>query len=315
MGGVWLREAADVLRAAGIPVVEEKYTHGQYAGKTWSTVGRDRGYGCEAFTAFRFIMWHHDASSPGPSASVGEYCKYMSLGPACNAWVCLGCNGKHPSGTWHLLAAGRVNHAGEGGPGWGVQRDAMNYQAFGIEVDHTTGESWKPDSKQAQLAMLRKGTAALFKHYRLDPVPGLLFHKTWTDGGIDGVPVLPTRGRKIDIAGLELLHERAAVKGLMGSTPPVPAPKPQPARPVVRLSQVAPGKSNPETLIVKRALIKEGLLRGAFTLTPRYGRGMQRAYRAWQEKLGYTGKAADGVAGLDSLRRLGLKHGFEVRAS
>jgi hypothetical protein len=51
--------------------------------------------------------------------------------------------------------------------------------------------------------------------YGMDPKPGLLFHKTWTDGGIDGVPTLPTRGRKNDPDGLDLVAERRAVADII----------------------------------------------------------------------------------------------------
>lgn len=37
-------------------------------------------------------------------------------------------------------------------------------------------------------------------------------------------------------------------------------------------------------------------------------------YSRWQRKLGYSGNSADGIAGADSLRKLGRKYGWKVQA-
>lgn len=208
-----IRDAADILRAAGVPVIEERYTRGPYAGKSW----RDVGFRGQQYRDVKFIMWHHDASPQGDSPGALSWMQYMEIAPAGCIWVCSGCNGAHASGTWHLIASGLSNHAGTGGPGWGLPKDAMNAYAVGIETDHTFGESWKPAKKQAQLASLRLGTAALMKAYGLAPNPSLLRHLDWTNGEIDGVPRLATYGRKNDIDGLDLHEERIIVAGLMKS--------------------------------------------------------------------------------------------------
>lgn len=301
---MWLKDIGDVLRAAGVPVIERRYKRGQYAGLSWDNVGRDRGTGREGFTDFRFVMWHHDASAAGSSTGVDDYCMYMPLAPACNAWVCLGCDGAHQSGTWHLIAGGRANHAGSGGPGWGVARDDMNHYAFGIEVDHTTKESWTGVGKPAQLDSLRRGTAAVMAAYDIDPVPGLLFHKTWTDGGIDGVPVLATRGRKTDIAGLDLVKERAAVQRFL---PPLPVID---EKPVVRVADVQPGRRNASVFLVKKALASQGLGQG-FVIGTYFGSGLERAWKKWERKLGY-GMKAGSTPSRRSLEALGNLYGFEV---
>jgi len=36
-------------------------------------------------------------------------------------------------------------------------------------------------------------------------------------------------------------------------------------------------------------------------------------YRRWQQQLGYTGADADGIAGMESLRKLGAQHGWDVQ--
>lgn len=200
MSGVWLTDAAKVLRKAGLKVKEEKYTSGPFAGRSWKAVSANgKGYD------LRYVLWHHDASPEGPSPGALEWMK--ASGPAANMWVAL-------DGTWHVYCAGVSWHAGTGGPGWGVPKDQMNLYAFGVEVDHTTGEPWPA----AQLDSLRRGTAALMKHYGL-PADRLLFHYTWTNGGVDGYPRFVTYGRKNDPDQLNLKRERRNLARLMGDTP------------------------------------------------------------------------------------------------
>lgn len=201
MSGVWLTDLADILRAANVPVEEMTYKRGPFAGKLWKQVGAN-GRG---LTDFRFIMWHHDASKPGDSPGALDWVMYSDVAPAASIWV-------DRRGVWHIYAAGLAWHAGRGGPGWGVPKDAMNNYALGIETDMTTGEAWAP----AQLESLRRGTAAIMAAYGIDPTPGLQFHRTWTDGGIDGVPTLPTKGRKNDPYGLDLITERQILTRMIG---------------------------------------------------------------------------------------------------
>lgn len=206
---VWLTDLADILRAASVNVIEETYTSGPYAGKNWRQVGwQGRG-----LTAFRYIMWHHDASPQGDSPGALHWMQTMSLAPAGAIWVCTGCHGKHPSGTWHLIASGLSNHAGTGGP-WTpnngappVPTNGMNGVSLGIETDHTLGESWEGTKKQAQLNSLRMGTGAILAAYEL-PSTRVIRHLDWTNGEIDGNGRLATYGRKNDISGLNLAYER-----------------------------------------------------------------------------------------------------------
>ena len=76
-----------------------------------------------------------------------------------------------------------------------------NQYYLGIETDHNTGEKWTKE----QIDSLRKGTAALMKHYGLDPKVALEFHKTYAPG------------RKNDPDGLNLTVERRRVARLMKS--------------------------------------------------------------------------------------------------
>lgn len=200
MSGVWLRDLADILRQANVPVQEMTYKRGPFKGRKWTQVGANN----RGLADFDFIMWHHDASPFGPSPGALDWVMYSSVAPAASIWVDM-------EGVWHIYCAGLAWHAGRGGPGWGVAANMMNYYALGIETDHTTGEPWPAK----QIDSLRRGTAAIMNAYDMDPRPGLLFHKTWTDGGIDGVPTLPTRGRKNDPDGLDLATERRRVADII----------------------------------------------------------------------------------------------------
>ena len=140
----WL---ADVLRAAGCPVVECR---------GWRTRGRD-------FADLRAVVWHHDASPRGDSPGVPAYMlRQMAAGkPAAQLWV-------DRKGTWHILAAGVAGHAGKVRPGM-----PGNSHSLGVETDHTTGEAWPA----AQVSSLRRGTAAILRHLG-QGATGLHMHKT-----------------------------------------------------------------------------------------------------------------------------------------
>jgi len=197
---VWLTNLADVLRGAGVDVVEMRYERGPYAGKTWKQVG----FNSRGLTELRGVMWHHDASPVGDSGSakvVNGYgvsptgalgwCMYMDIAPAAAAWIDM-------RGVWHLYAAGLSNHAGLGSSVL-APANTGNQFYYGIETDHTTGEAWPA----AQLDSLRRGTAAIMTAYDLDPAKALEFHKTYAPG------------RKNDPDGLELANERAVVGRMM----------------------------------------------------------------------------------------------------
>lgn len=179
----WATWLADALRAACVPDVIEH--------PGWKTRGRPRSVG--PFTP-RGVMIHHDASAPGPSPAMARFIAQEGRpaegipAPLAQLWVCVGCNGAHAVGSWHVLAAGRANHAGEGS-GWGALPARLgNTLCFGIEVDHTTGEAW-PDKLRRSLVL---GTAALMNHMRSDAREWLTSHKEYAPG------------RKIDPAGLDM---------------------------------------------------------------------------------------------------------------
>jgi hypothetical protein len=110
-------------------------------------------------------------------------------------------------------------------------------------------------------------------------------------------------------------------------TPTVPAkPKPKPKpKPVVDLSNVVaaarrdPGARQGHTThaadvkLVEAALKAEGFLSAAYASDGSYGTTTVTAYEKWQRKLGYSGRDADGIPGMTSLKKLGAAHGFTVK--
>lgn len=112
--------------------------------------------------------------------------------------------------------------------------------------------------------------------------------------------------------------------------PPAPAPavpaKPNPPKaPVVSLAKlIAAARHNPAAKgtpvtyagvrIVEAALVDAGHLAKPL-LDGHFGTATVTAYSRWQKSKaggGYTGRAADGIPGKDSLTRLGKRAGFTV---
>lgn len=188
----WLRELADILRAAGLTVVE-------YPG--WHTRGRPYDGGARPFEP-RAVMLHHDASATGPSPGMARYIAETGRpgipAPLAQCWV-------DTAGRWHVLAAGRANHAGEGAYGALLPTDQGNRYALGVETDHTTGEPWA----WAQLHALLSGTAAICRYLDVGAA-AVLGHKEYTT-------------RKTDPDGIDMTNFRFDVAELLEADMPTAA--------------------------------------------------------------------------------------------
>ncbi|RPH33804.1 MAG: N-acetylmuramoyl-L-alanine amidase [Chloroflexi bacterium] len=166
MGDRYLTDLTDVLRAAGLPVIELD---------GWRT--RARGSGGYDPGKPTHVMVHHTASTPSSS---GEG----------DAWYCAEGDEDAPlsnlcldrDGVWWVLAAGATNTNGKGGPLDGVPADSMNTYAIGVEANGGYGETWPDAQTDSYLA----GVAALCDHYGLAYVRG---HAEWAPD------------RKVDPAG------------------------------------------------------------------------------------------------------------------
>ncbi|MGW2050295.1 transglycosylase SLT domain-containing protein [Streptomyces sp. NPDC001858] len=80
---------------------------------------------------------------------------------------------------------------------------------------------------------------------------------------------------------------------------------------MVAISNVRFGKRNDEVKATQTALIAVGMSIPAGA-TGFFGEQTRTAYAEWQRMLGFTGSAADGFPGCDSLDKLGARAGFVV---
>jgi hypothetical protein len=105
------------------------------------------------------------------------------------------------------------------------------------------------------------------------------------------------------------------INGVRVHAAPAPVPNVHLAY-IVEASIKDPGhlgrKTHPTTtLLVSRALYREGLLR-KIHVSGHWGRTKRKAYAAWQRRLGYSGSDASGTPGMKSLHKLGLRRGFHA---
>ncbi|MER7922173.1 peptidoglycan-binding protein LysM [Streptomyces sp. NPDC096057] len=109
------------------------------------------------------------------------------------------------------------------------------------------------------------------------------------------------------------------------STPTTPTKPTTPAKPTVSVAHLnaarkadIPAKTGhttyrAEVLLFENALVAEGLLNKSYA-DGSFGTLTQTAYDAFRRKQGYTGSAATGTVGLESLRKLAARHGFTAKA-
>lgn len=247
----WL---ADTLRAAGLKVVEE-------AG--WQSRGRGE------MGTVKGVLGHHTGGPPDahgtPSLGTIIHGRADLPGPLSQLYLAR-------DATFHVVAAGRCNHAGAGA--WhGVA--AGNSQLIGIEAENAGNGSdpWP----EAQIDAYVRGVAAILNHIGADAVMAA-GHKEYA---------LP-RGRKID-PSFDMIAFRELVEDAMADGP----------APVGQLSKppVVPA-TDP-----KRAMLRKGdqgasvrVLQDALGIASdgAFGRATQRAVIEFQAA---HGLAADGLVG------------------
>lgn len=136
-----------------------------------------------------------------------------------------------------------------------------------------------------------------------------LMHQYSEAGGVDH-----------DIANFA---DKAAMAAWAGGTKPKPKPAAHPKVSLALLIKAA--RTDPHAKqghvtyaagvkLIEAALRAEKLLASAYASDGSFGSLTLRAYAGWQRRCHYSGKAADGIPGHDSLVRLGAKHGFDVIA-
>ncbi|MFH8867187.1 N-acetylmuramoyl-L-alanine amidase [Streptomyces griseus] len=297
------------LRDEGLTVIEHR---------SWRTNNRNHK---GPWGPTHGVMIHHTVTSGTASSVELCYNGHSALpGPLCHGVIA-------KDGTVHLVGHGRANHAGLGDddvlravaaeaktlPADNEANTDGNRHFYGFEcVNLGDGKDPWP---AAQLLAIERAAAAVCRAHGWSQ-RSVIGHLEWQPGKID--PHGFTMNSMRDRIG-NRLDTNAPSKP---TTPTLPNP---PKAPVVDLSKlIAAARSNPKAKgtpvtyagvrIVETALVDAGLLAKPL-LDGHFGTATVTAYSRWQKsKAGgsYTGKAADGIPGKDSLTRLGKKYGFTV---
>ncbi|MFS0697747.1 N-acetylmuramoyl-L-alanine amidase [Streptomyces nitrosporeus] len=260
------------------------------------------------------VMIHHTVTT-GSERTV-DICRkgYAGLpGPLCHGVIT-------KDGRIHLVGYGRANHAGLGDddvlaaviaekrlPADNESNTDGNRHFYGFECENLgDGEDPWP---AAQLEAIERAAAAVCRLHDWDAA-SVIGHLEWQPG-------------KVDPRGFSMTSMRDRVQARLGTAAPArPTPSP-PKAPTVDLSKlVAAARSDPArsgqpvtysgVRTVEAALVDAGLLAKKLS-DGHYGTTTVRAYAAWQRRLGYRGRDADGIPGTTSLVKLGKAHGFTVK--
>ncbi|WP_326564353.1 N-acetylmuramoyl-L-alanine amidase [Micromonospora peucetia] len=162
MGIPWL---ADVLRAAGVAVVEE---------------GNWRARGVSGAFAPIGVLWHHTAatsspSRPAPALGVCINGRSDLPGPLCHALV-------DYNGVFHLISANRANHAGNSRGSGPIPAGSGNTMLIGWEIDYN---GVNQSMTQAQYNASVAATAAVLRTLGRDASYARGHRETSTTGKID----------------------------------------------------------------------------------------------------------------------------------
>jgi hypothetical protein len=141
----WL---GDVLRAAGLGVVEEGDWRNRMRAGSFEPIG---------------VLWHHTAATssagnPAPALAVVINGRSDLAGPLCHALV-------DYFGTFHLISAGRANHAGASRGSGPIPVGDGNTMLIGWEIDYN-GETQAMTAAQYSASVL--ATAAVLRRLGRD---------------------------------------------------------------------------------------------------------------------------------------------------
>lgn len=266
---------ADALSGAGLYVTEYGKPGRPYA---WTPTG---------------VLIHHTAGAPtGDAPSLNFLINGSSSLPGPVVQILIA-----RSGQVHLISEGRANHAGTGSGlvAAGIPTDAGNQYLWGIEVESTgqaadwPASQWSAAHVTARVLLSRMGKDS----------SRLWRHKDYAGS------------RKIDTL-YELATHRAAVDG--SAPPPQPPPPPPPGSfsPVYRQnkdvwsSKMRYGQADSNSVWN----LQSALLAFGYSIpdgpTMYYGTQTKNACAAFQRAQGWSGSGADGIAGPQTVARLGL---------
>ena len=158
----WL---ADVLRSAGVTVVEEGNWLGRVAGSSFNPIG---------------VLWHHTASTssaanPHPALGICINGRSDLPGPLCHALV-------DYNGVFHVISGGRANHAGSSRGSGPIPAGDGNTLMVGWEIDYN-GVNQRMTAAQYSASVL--ATAAVLRRLGRDASYARGHRETSTTGKID----------------------------------------------------------------------------------------------------------------------------------
>ncbi|MGW4239250.1 peptidoglycan-binding protein [Streptomyces sp. NPDC004749] len=275
------------LRTEGLKVVEHQ---------SWRTHNRNHK---GMWGPMHGVMIHHTVTSGTQNSVDLCYNGHAVLpGPLCHGDIA-------KDGTVYLVGNGRANHAGLGDgdvlqaviaeralPADNRADTDGNRHFYGFEcVNLGDGKDPWPE---AQLLAIERVSAAICRAHGWTQ-RSVIGHKEWQPG-------------KIDPRGFTMDAMRARIAGRLGAKPggsPVPAPKP-PVRyePFPGAAFFATGRRSAVVTAMGKRLVAEGCGRYRVGPGPDWSEADRQSYAAWQRKLGYSGRDADGIPGRTSWDRL-----------
>ena len=137
-----LTDLADVLRAAGVPVVEVD---------GWQTRGRGGDGGQYQPGRPNHVMVHHTAGNGSASSEVNYMVNVSDVSPVSNLFIA---RDKDNAAVW-IMAAGPTNTNGKGSAPWdpNTKNDDMNRMAIGIEIGNNgVGEPYGVKQQETLIA-------------------------------------------------------------------------------------------------------------------------------------------------------------------
>ncbi|MFF2651018.1 peptidoglycan-binding protein [Streptomyces sp. NPDC058045] len=215
-------------------------------------------------------------------------------GPLCHGVI-------DKKGEVHLVGNGRANHAGLGDgdvlraviaerplPHDDQSDTDGNSRFYGFEcVNLGDGKDPWPT---AQLAAIEKVSAAICRAHGWGE-RSVIGHREWQPGKVDP--------RGFSMGGMRRrIGDRLAGRKGSGDAPPA-EPEPGPTRhaPFPGADFFHAGQNDPLITAMGRRLDAEGCGRYQDGPGPHWSEADRRSYAAWQHKLGYQGRDADGVPG------------------
>ncbi|MET8744862.1 peptidoglycan-binding protein [Streptomyces sp. NPDC004728] len=279
----------EVLRAEGLTVHEVR---------NWRRHNRNaKG----PYGPMHGVMIHHTVTSGTDSSVALCYDGHSSLpGPLCHGVI-------DKKGEIHLVGNGRANHAGLGDsdvlravvnetklPHDNAADTDGNRHFYGFEcINRGDGKDPWPE---AQKEAIEKVAAAICRAHGWSE-RSVIGHKEWQPGKVD------PRGFTMDGMRKRIADRLDGHGGDSGSHEPKPKPKTEYERfPGSAFFHV--GRSHPVITMMGRRLTAEGCSHYETGPSPEWTEADRKSYAAWQRKLGFKGKDADGTPGKVSWDRL-----------